>query len=83
MGARPPPPPPPSELPFSMRPEADFLRPGLWCPFDAAAVDAVDDGDVTFAVVAEDEDLLFLCMLSSRMSSERLSAREAETDRDY
>ena len=56
MGARPPP--PPSELPFSMRPEADFLRPGLWCPFDAA-VDA-DDGEVTFAVVAEDEDLLFL-----------------------
>ena len=84
MGARPPlPPPPPSELPFSMRPEADFLRPGLWCPFDAA-VDAADDGEVTFAVVvAEDEDLLFLCMLSSRMSSERLSAREAETDRDY
>ena len=76
MGARPPPP-PPSELPFSMRPEADFLRPGLWCPFDA------DEGEVTFAAVAEDEDLLFLCMLSSRMSSERLSAKEAETDRDY
>ena len=74
MGARPPPPPPPSELPFSMRPDADFLRAGLWWPFDAAV-----DAD---AVVVAEEGLLFLCMLSSSMSSERLSAMEVETDRD-
>ena len=63
MGAR-----PPSELPFSTRPEADFLRPGLWWPFA--------EGDVTVVVVKD--DLLFLCMLSSSMSSERLSERRRQ-----